>query len=158
MRKVIIAALVAMIAPALALAAGPQDRPDHRRQRGMGMMQELNLSADQLNQFRRLRSETRRKTIELRGKVELKTLDFHEELQKDSPDETKLNQLIGEIADLRGQMTKIRMETQVKMTRILTAEQRQRMLGRMGASMYGGHMGGRGGGMMGSGHGPDSAY
>lgn len=147
MRKTMIFALAVVLAlPVAAMAQRPGGMGGDYGERGHGrkggMMSQLDLSADQLAKMRELGTGTRKEMIELKSRMEIKRIDFQAELQKDNPDMAKINALIDEIVDARSQMFRKQLETQAEMTKILTPEQRQKMMERMGGAMLGGHMGG----------------
>lgn len=144
MRKAIILTLaIALAVPAAAMAQRPGgmggDYGDRVHGRKGGVMSQLDLSADQLDKMRELRTGIRKEMIELKSRMEVKRIDFQSELQKDNPDDAKLTALIDEIVDARAKMYRKRLETQVEMTKILTPEQRRTMMERMGGAMLGGH-------------------
>jgi len=115
---------------------------DDSKGRGGGrkvLMEDINLDSNQLKQVRKFRTETRKQMIKTKSEIGLVQIDFQEELHKEKPDKAKLDKLINEIADLQAAMTRTRLEMQVKMTGILTPEQKQKMLERMDASAFGGH-------------------
>ncbi len=139
MRKFWIALMVVALAPAVGMSqidGDRHDRPRHGGKRDM-LLKELNLDNEQLAKIRKLRRDMQRNMIEQRSRMELARLDFQEELHKDNPDGGKLDKLIDRIASARGQMARNRFKMQVEMTRILTPEQKQKMLERMGARMLG---------------------
>lgn len=139
-RAIIFTMAIALAVPAAAMARDYGDR-GHGRQGGA--MSQLDLSADQLDKMRELRTGIRKEMVELKSRMEVKRIDFQAELQKDNPDDAKLTTLIDEIVDARAKMYRKRLETQVEMTKILTPEQRRTMMERMGGAMLGGHhMGG----------------
>jgi len=115
---------------------GGERRSEHKR-----IMEDLNLNKDQIEAMRAIRLETRKKMVKVKSDAELKRIEFQEELQKEKPDKAKLDKLIGEIADLSAQRTRVMMETQVKTVEMLTPEQKEKMMERMSSAM----MSGRGG-------------
>ncbi len=137
MRRLIIAIAVASLVPTVSLAAH-----DDYKGRGGGrkvLMEDINLDSNQLKQVRKFRSETRKRMIKTKSEIGLVQIDFQEELHKDKPDKAKLDKLINEIAELQAEMTRTKLGMQVKMTGILTPEQKQKILERMDASAFGGH-------------------
>lgn len=137
MRKFWIALMILTLVPALGLVqAEGSDRGSGHGGKGK-MMKALDLDKDQLAKMRKLRSGMKRKMIEQRSIVDLARLDFQEELQKDKPDTAKLNKLIDQIAEAKAQKTRARLTMHVEMTKILTQEQKQKMLERMGSRMMG---------------------
>lgn len=128
-----------MLTFVLALGVFPAEsgeRGGHRGGKG-GMMKALDLDKDQLAKMRELRSGMKRKKIEQRAKVDLARLDFQEELQKDKLDTAKINKLIDKIAEAKAEQTRAKLSMRVEMIKILTPEQKQKMLERMGDKMFG---------------------
>lgn len=137
MRKFKIVLMILTLVPALGLfQAEASDRGSHHGGKG-GMMAALDLDKDQLARMRELRSGMKRKMIEQRSKVDLARLDFQEELHKDKPDTARLNKLIDQIAEAKAEKTRARLTMRVEMIKILTPDQKQKMLERMGARMLG---------------------
>jgi len=143
MRKFAIALMMITLVPAFFPApAEGQDLGSQRGGKG-GMMAALDLDKGQLAKMRELRHSMKRKMIEQKSKVELARLDFQEELQKEKPDTARLNKLIDQVAEANAQKTRAWLTMRVEMIKILTPEQKQKMLERMGTRMlgYGGGMG-----------------
>ena len=143
MRKfsIVLMMLTFVLAPGV-FPAESGERGGHHGGKG-GMMAALDLDKDQLAKMRELRSGMKRKMIEQRGKVDLARLDFQAELQKDKPDTARLNKLIDRIAQFKADKTRVKLSMRVEMIKILTPEQKQKMMGRMGDRMMC-HGGGRG--------------
>ncbi len=138
MRKFWIALMIVALAPSVGMSQIDGDRHDRPRYGGKrAMLKELNLDKEQLAKIRKLRRDMQRNMIEQRSRMGLARLDFQEELHKDKPDGGRLDKLIDQIASAQGQMARNRFKMQVEMTRILTPEQKQKMLERMGARMLG---------------------
>ncbi|VAX21947.1 hypothetical protein MNBD_NITROSPINAE03-57 [hydrothermal vent metagenome] len=135
MRNFWIALMILALFPALVpVRADGADRGFKRDKKG-GMMEALDLDKDQLARMRELRNAMKRKMIEQTSKVELAQLDFQEELYKDKPDAERLNRLIDQISSAKAKIIGDRLTMRVEMIKILTAEQKQKMLERMGSKM-----------------------
>lgn len=127
MRKLMVLAMAALMAlPAMALAQGGQGKGGHGPGR-MDYISELNLSKEQLAQVRELQRESRKKAVEIKGKIQLKKIDLDEEMQKDKPDQKLLEKLIDELTALHAQQYKAMLESRVKVMSLLTAEQRLKL-------------------------------
>jgi Spy/CpxP family protein refolding chaperone len=63
--------------------------------------------------------------------MELKRIEFQEELQKIQPDNAILTKLISEMAELAAKRYRIDLETQVEMMLILTPDQKAKLIERM---------------------------
>lgn len=134
MYKPLVLMLAALLAiPAAAMAEQPRAKESGKRL--AQMMQALDLNDQQIEKMRQLRHVEQRQSIELRSKLQLAQLDFHEELQKDKPDRAKLDKLIATIVTARADMERQRLTMQVEMSQILTPDQRKRMMRHMGERM-----------------------
>ncbi|MBI5816344.1 MAG: Spy/CpxP family protein refolding chaperone [Nitrospinae bacterium] len=136
MRKLIVAMAMLILIPAVAVAqgmgGGMGGGPGARKgPGGMDFIQELNLTNEQTTAIRDMRNVMRRKHAEIKGRLEVKEIDFEEELQKDKPNPKALDKIIDEISAIHGQMHKARLELQVKIMGILTPEQKHKMNDRM---------------------------
>jgi Spy/CpxP family protein refolding chaperone len=136
--------MVAVMAlPVMAFAQGGPGKGGH----GPGKMDyiaELNLTKEQLAQVRELQRESRKKIVEIKGKIQLKRIDFDEETQKDKPDQTLLEKLIDELTALHAQQYKAMLESKVKVMSLLTPGQRQKLSERSLMGMGDDHGHGRG--------------
>lgn len=154
MRKFKIALMILTLVPAFGFSQAEGSDRDQEHGGKRGMMAALDLDKDQLAKMRELRSGMKRKMIEQRSKVDLARLDFQEELQKEKPDMVKINKLIDQVAEAQAQKTRAWLTMRVEMVKMLTPDQKQKMLERMGSMMleygrgkeYGKGKGGRPGG------------
>lgn len=129
MRKLMILIIVVMLIPSYSFA-----REKGFRGEGGGpmkMFKEIGLDKDQIKKVKKLNLEKRKKMIRLRSEIELKRIDFHEELQKTNPDKKTLNKLIDEQVALVGKRHRIKLETRLEMLDILTPEQKEQLSERM---------------------------
>jgi len=83
-----------------------------------------------------MRGAMKKEMIRIRAEMEIKRIDFQEELQAESPDKKKLAGLIADIAALSARKTTARLKMQVEMARILTPEQKQKLQRRHSSRMF----------------------
>ena len=139
MRKLIIVALAIFLVDGVAFAQ-MQDGDKHRRmgQHRQDPVMQLNLTDDQLEKARTIKGDMKRKMIALRSKMQLAKLDFDEELQKEKPSDAKLKKLIDNIANLGAEKARIHLETKMKITGILTYDQKKELAKKRFSSPMGG--------------------
>ncbi len=113
---------------------------------GMKMMQELSLTDTQQAALRALHADHRKAMVRLEAELEIKTIDFHTELQKDTSDPGLLAKLTDEIVAQEGNVVRERLEHQAKMMAIFTPEQKAKLAARMSQRMMRGPGAGGGGG------------
>lgn len=131
MRKLLLVMMLAVLVPAVLVpVVGFADERGPGKDR-MKIFEALNLNKDQIEKVKKLHQETRKNTVKLRSDMELKRIDFEEELQKAKPDNNALMKLIGEMAELEAKQYRIRLETRVKMMEILTPEQKEKLIERI---------------------------
>ena len=87
---------------------------------------------------RTIKGDMKRKMIALRSKMQLAKLDFDEELQKEKPSDAKLKKLIDNIANLGAEKARIHLETKMKITGILTYDQKKELAKKRFSSPMGG--------------------
>jgi len=127
MRNFLVLTMVAVMAlPVVAFAQGGPGKGGHGQGK-MDYISELNLTKEQLAQVRELQRESRKKIVEIKGKIQLKRIDFDEETQKDKPDQKLLEKLIDELTTLHAQQYKAMLESKVKVISLLTPEQRRKL-------------------------------
>lgn len=137
MRRFIVLMMVGVMAvPAVALAQGAPGRGGHGPGR-MDYVGELNLTKEQLAQVKDLQRESRKKAVEIKGKIQVKRIDFDAEIQKDNPDQKLLEKLIDELTALHSQQYRAKLESRVKMMTLLTPEQKQKLSERSVMGMHG---------------------
>lgn len=141
MRKIAMVLIILMLTPAAGLASRKGDGGKGR----MGMISELGLDQEQMEAVRNVRNDMRREMIRIKSDMELKKIDFHEELQKEKPDKARLDKLIDEISALAADRSRIMLKTRVNMVELLTPEQKKKLVERMGERMMMGSRGRHGG-------------
>ncbi len=171
-RKVFVSALVALLVvgmAAVALAQGPgQGRggrggfgdgdfgPEMRMER---MVQRLDLNEEQVTTITEIRTKGRTENLELRKQMMRLRNEKRGEMLKDDPATKTVLGLTTEMGDLRTKMQTNRMSTRLEVRKVLTPEQRDKMLmlgeGRRGD---GNHEGFRRGGGQGFGQRGDCDY
>lgn len=127
MRNLLVLTMVAvMVSPVVAFAQGGPGKGGHGPGK-MDYINELNLSKEQLAQVRDLQRESRKKVVEIKSKIQIKKIDFDEEIQKDKPDQKLLEKLVDDLTALHAQQYKAMLESRVKVMSLLTPEQRQKL-------------------------------
>lgn len=106
------------------------DRPGYGRggragARGQGMMQMLNLSAEQQERMRAIRERHSERLTTLRDQLK----DARADLEQRASDNEgrRLDAQIDRIADLQARLTRERLTMMLEMNRVLTPEQREKM-------------------------------
>ncbi len=130
MRKLLIAIIVVGIFPITAVARD-YDKDQKRGKHRQDYIKELGLSEDQVKTIKQTRKDMRRDMIKLHSEMELKQLDFEDELQKKNPDNETLEKLIDDLAGYKAEHEKHRLKMIVKMVKVLTPEQKSQFLEKM---------------------------
>ncbi|MDX2475603.1 MAG: Spy/CpxP family protein refolding chaperone [Candidatus Krumholzibacteria bacterium] len=141
-----VSALVALLVVGLtapAMAQGPgQGQGQGRNGKGNGqsqgefgpqmqverMAKRLDLSADQITAIKEIRASGRIKNMETRKQVMRLRNEKHGEMLKDDPSTKKVLELTTEIGNLRTKMQTNRMSNRLEVRKVLTPEQRDKML------------------------------
>jgi Spy/CpxP family protein refolding chaperone len=89
--------------------------------------EQLDLSASQRRQIDEIRNRTQRDAIQRRAEMETASLDLRELMRDDRPDRRAIDRQIDRIAELRADMMKARVASQLDMRAVLTDEQRDRL-------------------------------
>ncbi|MFO7652810.1 MAG: Spy/CpxP family protein refolding chaperone [Candidatus Krumholzibacteriia bacterium] len=92
------------------------------------MAEQLDLSAEQREELASLRERGRAAALQLRKDLLRLRHERHGEMMADEPDARRLNDLVERMGALRTELQKHHLEQQLAMRRILTDEQRDRML------------------------------
>ncbi|RPJ42744.1 MAG: periplasmic heavy metal sensor, partial [Candidatus Latescibacterota bacterium] len=100
---------------------------------GGGMMIEhlamrLDLTDDQKTQIEKMRSADKSKIVDFRKELMRAHHELGGELLKDEPDASKAKKLTERIGELRTDMQLLRLEHRLALRKVLTAEQRDRLL------------------------------
>jgi len=113
-----------------------------------GLVEELNLTSDQIKQMQESKLSMQKALIPLQSEVKLARLELQELLRKGANKST-LDQKIDEISTIKAKIQKLHMAQRVEFRDMLTAEQKSKL------EAMPLHMGknGRGGGRGGHGHG-----
>ncbi|VAX19979.1 hypothetical protein MNBD_NITROSPINAE01-644 [hydrothermal vent metagenome] len=144
MRKLLIVVIVLGMFPITAVARD-YDKDQKRGKHRQDYIKELGLSDEQVDAIRLARKEMRRDAIRIRADLELKQLDFEDELQSENPDSKTLDKLINELAEFKAEQEKQRLAMIVKMVEVLTPEQKAKFLEKMmKRMMMGNQKGGKG--------------
>lgn len=143
--------VLALTFAAAALAQGPQGRSGQGRGRqgesGLRLemlAEKLDLTEDQVAAIEKIRETGREKGTELRKDMMRLRNELEGEMLKDEPSEETALQLVEKIGGLRTEMQAGRMQVRLEVRRLLTPEQRDRMLvmgkgSRRDAGRRGGH-------------------
>jgi len=85
------------------------------------------LTLEQRTKIDEIKTETRKVIIPIRAQIELKEIDLNKEMKNDKLNKDKILKIAQEIHELEWQIKKAHLEEQVKITSILTPEQREKM-------------------------------
>ncbi len=120
--KKIILSLLFIVLFAGPLFAQPGERPRHLKRE---QIEKLNLSDQQQETLRALRSTTQKEMIDLRAEMRKMRVDLAEMRRSENPDRTKFETLTRGIADLRVRQSLLRFDAHQKMMNELTPEQQE---------------------------------
>ena len=115
-----IPAAVAPVTAQIAEQAGTAPEP----QRGGDLIRQLNLTPEQREQIRSIRqgNQAERATVNQRLRETNDALD--KALDSDTPDEARVEQCVRDVATAQAAAMRIRILTEIRVRRVLTAEQR----------------------------------
>jgi Spy/CpxP family protein refolding chaperone len=113
--------------------------------------EQLELTADQIEQIQTFKMEARKKIIPLKADLQMARLELHE-IMRNNGTKAALDQKIDEIGAIKVKIQKIRIGEKLEFRNILTAEQREK-LDAMPVGKQGGRHGRHGGFGGGPGHG-----
>lgn len=94
---------------------------------GPGALEQLDLSASQREQIAEIRDQHQRDAVQRRAELETAALDMRSLMRAERPDRRAIDRQIDRIAELRADMMKARVATQLDMRAVLTDEQRNRL-------------------------------
>jgi Spy/CpxP family protein refolding chaperone len=111
----------------IVLFAGPLfaqsgERPRHLQRE---QIEKLNLTDQQQESLRALRTATQKEMIDMRAEIRKMRVDLAEMRRGENPDRTKFETLTRGIADLRVRQAMLRFDTHQKMMKELTPEQQE---------------------------------
>ncbi|MCG8606606.1 Spy/CpxP family protein refolding chaperone [bacterium] len=89
--------------------------------------EELGLSDEQVASIKEARFATQKQGIELRSKIKIAQLELKELMQQESVDENEVKRQVEKVGDLRTNQMQNRVQSQLKVRAILTAEQRSKL-------------------------------
>jgi len=135
MKKAIPIALAVIVFVTAAYAQGPcsgcKDKEMHsgmmQGMRGEMGMEMLDLSAEQKDNMKTIRTETEKKIVPIRADIELKEIDLREAMAADNPNRNRIMQLTKEISDLKLKIQQLKIDEKLKVHAMLTPEQREQM-------------------------------
>ncbi|MBI3194155.1 MAG: periplasmic heavy metal sensor [Ignavibacteriae bacterium] len=115
------------------------------------MIERLDLSEEQENQFEKIHSEIQKKNIEFRAKVQTMRITLRDLFEEEKPDQGKIESVISDISKVQNEMKLNAISHWFKVHTILKPEQqelwkehREMMKGRMGHRQEFGHGNGMG--------------
>lgn len=128
MKRITIITLALVLFTGITLSAQPawgnnrnyDGKPRFGQQR---MMEKLNLTDEQKDQFADIRLQNEKKDIELQSQIKLTRLEKREEMLKDSPDKSTILSLTEKITNLQGERKTNKIEMMFAMRELLTPEQ-----------------------------------
>ncbi|MGC8595276.1 MAG: Spy/CpxP family protein refolding chaperone [Candidatus Kryptoniota bacterium] len=85
----------------------------------------LNLTADQKQEFNRIKFDLMKKQIDLRAKIANAKIDYEQLASASSPDQSALESKLDEISRLQAQVWKNRLDSWFAVNKILTPEQQK---------------------------------
>ena len=91
------------------------------------MPEELNLSKEQTDNIKKIRSAAKKQNIPLKSDIQLKEIELKDLMDADSPDKTAVSAKIKEIDALRTQIKINRMSARIDCRNVLTKEQKEKM-------------------------------
>lgn len=124
------AALIAFSQPGPGQGSGPGRQP-MQGNREPGIMQKLNLTEQQQEQFKKLRLDMERKQIDTQSKVRMARLDLRELMGAEKTDKAQIERKMKEISDLQYQQKVARLDHFLAMKALLTPEQQKIWKGQM---------------------------
>lgn len=137
MKKVIPIALAAVVFISAAYAQGQcmmqsQHKeemccPQMKEMHGGMQLEMLDLSAEQKEDMKALKTETQKKIIPIKADIELKQIDLHNEMSADNPNRDKIMKITKEISDLELKIKQTKIDQKLKVHALLTPEQREQM-------------------------------
>lgn len=111
--------------------AGPPHHPGGPHAQGphdlQGLADELGLKPQQRDQVRDLADEAHKQQVKLRAEIEVAGVDLRRELERDDPEEAKVTALVDKISGLEAQAKKVHLVAGIKIRRLLTKEQKQKL-------------------------------
>ena len=105
----------------------------------------LELTTEQIKKIKAMRLDMAKEKIRLRSELELKQLELRELMSADEPDIRRIEAKIDEMAPLRTELQKKRIEHRLAVRNVLTQEQKAKLELLRGAGLrhHKGHRGGR---------------
>ena len=118
--------LVILAALPLCAQTPPPEPPGAMQGRNMGgdPIRELNLTAEQREQIRMIREQSRGERATINQRVRETNRALEEALDSDNPDQSVLEQRIQEVSAAQAEAMRMRIKTEVKIRQVLTTEQR----------------------------------
>lgn len=137
MKKVIPIALAAVVFISAAFAQGhcmmqSQHKeemccPQMKEMHGGMKLEMLDLSAEQKEHIKAIKTETQKKIIPVKADIELKQIDLRNEMSADNPNRDRIMKITKEISDLELKIKQTKIDQKLKAHALLTAEQREQM-------------------------------
>jgi len=136
MKKAIPLALATIVFVSAAYAQGPCTGCKDKEEMGPGMMHEmrgemgfemLDLSAEQRDGMKAIKTETQKKIVPMKAEIELKQIDLRNAMDVDNPNRNRIMQLTKEISDLQLKIKQAKIDQKLKVHAMLTPEQREQM-------------------------------
>jgi Spy/CpxP family protein refolding chaperone len=90
------------------------------------MFEELGLTDQQKEQIHQAMLDTRKKNIDVEAKQKLASIELHELMGADTPDQSKINAKISELSKLHETLMRNRVELHLAIQKGLTPEQRKK--------------------------------
>ena len=106
-----------------AVPPAPQQQGAGRRARGLNLMQRLNLSREQRLRLREIRRQSEPELRELQRRLRRARLALDEAIYADTTDDALVEQRSRELSAAQSALTLLRSANELKIRRVLTAEQ-----------------------------------
>jgi len=95
------------------------------------LQEDIGLKKGQREQIRKIHFETQKKLVNLTKDRELKEIELRELLSEENPDMTKIENIVREISSLEAEIKLTRIRQLLKLKKILTEEQLNKLRDRM---------------------------
>lgn len=106
--------------------AQQRQRQGVMKQRGVRLMEELNLSAEQKDKIHQIRTDNQKKNIETNAQIKVARLELRELVSADDPDKGKIDDKISLISQLQEEKMSQHVNTMLAVKEVLTPEQREK--------------------------------
>jgi Spy/CpxP family protein refolding chaperone len=110
-----------------------------RREEFSRILKELNLTEDQKQAMKKIRSEAEKEKIRLKGEIQTIEIDIRDEITNLAADEAKVVKMTEKIGELRTKMEVAKAHTLFKVRAVLNKEQQQKAITNLWGFGFFGH-------------------